>query len=264
MRKQYLTAFVVFGILGGLCIFTLPLRNPVEKAPEPETAVEINIDLEQKRIEEEIEERKLYLDRLLEQEMAKKASISPSERSETESMDILSPETEKSDFGENTQDFSFEESSEEISEESSEKSPFVPVPCMMEPELQEWVFEYCYSQAIDPYVIIALCERESCCKSNILGDNGRAFGIMQIQIQWIPEKLSAHGYTAQDMLEARPNIIIGVEILKEYLWTGNGLRWALMAYNGGQNLAGSESTQIYADWILARAEELRRAHNGEA
>lgn len=256
MRKQYITAFVMLGLFGGLAIFTLPLRNPVEKAPEPETAIEINIDVEASQIEEEIEERKLYLDRLLEQEMAKKASISFQETSESFSVDILLTEEETTEYEENTGDF--------VSEPVPDHVPFVPVPCMMDEGLQEWVFEYCYSQAIDPYVIIAICERESCCTCNILGDNGRAYGIMQIQIQWIPNKLASHGYTAQDMLEAEPNIVIGVEILKEYLWTGNGLEWALMAYNGGQELAGNESTRAYAQWILSRAEELRRAHNGEA
>jgi soluble lytic murein transglycosylase-like protein len=59
------------------------------------------------------------------------------------------------------------------------------------------------------------------------------------------------------MLQAQPNIVIGIEILKDYLRTGNGLEWALMAYNGGVPSVGSPSTREYASWVLARAAELR-------
>jgi soluble lytic murein transglycosylase-like protein len=104
---------------------------------------------------------------------------------------------------------------------------------------------------------MAICERESCCIANIYGDNGRAYGIMQVQVKWVQDKLHAHGYTNEDMLYAQNNIVIGVEILKDHINTGNGMWWAVMAYNGGPQAAGSPATQEYASWVFTRAEELR-------
>jgi hypothetical protein len=136
-------------------------------------------------------------------------------------------------------------------------STFTPVASMMNPDLQRWTYDYCTSQGIDPYIIMAICERESCCIANIYGDNGKAYGMMQIQVRWVQDRLRAHGLTNEDLMYAQNNIMIGSEIYRDYVNEGQGVRYALMKYNGGPGLVGTPSTQEYADWVINRANELR-------
>jgi hypothetical protein len=184
---------------------------------------------------------------------------------ETEVSTSASQEEESTTIEETEKIFIIEEKNLEreteilLEEETIEQieNSFVPVNSMMNEELQEWVYDYCMEQEVDPYIIMAVCERESCCTANIMGDNGKAYGIMQIQVRWVQDKLAAHGYTNETMLYAQPNIVIGTEILKDYLDMGYGYEWALMAYNGGIQLVDTDMTREYATWVLARADELR-------
>ena len=248
-RAEIIVAFATIAILAGLSIFTLPLRS---SNPMPESGLSTEpctLDLEVARIEEGIDERKAYLDSLLESAELVERFSEPQETAEIAS-ETAETETEVEIYTE---------------EETSPYEPitevveiFEPVDSMMAPDLQAWVYAYSTQQGVDPYIVMAICERESCCISNIYGDNGRAYGIMQIQVKWVQDKLSAHGYTNEDMLKAQPNIIIGIDILKDYLNTGNGTEYALMAYNGGVQQVGTPTTKEYAAWVIARADELRK------
>ena len=254
MNRKILAVYLSIAIAGGVAIFTIPFRG---SDPMPEsglTTEPCTLDLEVARIEEEIESRKAILDSMLETaELVKEASVVSVEYAETATEVTETHETETE-----------EESTTE--EETSEFEPitehiYKPVDSMMAPDLQAWVYAYCSAEGVDPYVVMAICERESCCIANIYGDNGRAYGMMQIQVRWVQDKISNHGYTNEMMLQAQPNIVIGTEILRDYLNTGNGYEWALMAYNGGTQLVGTENTREYASWVLARAQQLRRQNN---
>lgn len=257
MRKHayILGVYLAVAAAGFFSIFTLPNRDQV---PPAETIPEHDVTLDEalERQAEEAEKRKLYLDALLESAELEKIgqiqSESPEDESESESWHISTLETETDEF----EPISRSETETETESETPVEI-FEPVSSMMAPDLQAWTYAHCTEVGVDPYIIMAICERESCCISDIMGDGGKSYGIMQIQVRWIPDKLSAHGYTAQDMLKAQPNIEIGTEILKGYLDTGNGLEWALMAYNGGPQSAGSTATQQYAAWVIRRADELR-------
>lgn len=255
-RNAYIIGvYAAIAAAGFFSIFTLPCRNqvaPVEAIPEHE----VTLDEALERQAEEAEKRKLYLDSLLEsaelEKMAAMTSQDAENATETESWYILPLETETAEF----EPISRAETETETEPETTLEI-FTPVSSLMASDLQAWVYAYGTQEGVDPYIIMAICERESCCISDIMGDSGRAYGIMQIQIQWVPDKLANHGYTAADMLKAQPNIIIGVEILKDYLNTGNGYEWALEAYNGGVNSVGTEQTRQYAAWVMNRADELR-------
>lgn len=256
MNRKILAVYLSIAIAGGVAIFTIPFRG---SDPMPEsglTTEPCTLDLEVARIEEEIESRKAILDSMLETaELVKEARVVSTESTEIPTETATEPHETESE----------EESTTE--EETSEFEPitehiYKPVDSMMPADLQAWTYAYCSAEGVDPYVVMAICERESCCIANIYGDNGRAYGIMQVQVRWVQDKISNHGYTNEMMLQAQPNIVIGTEILKDYLATGNGYEWALMAYNGGTQLVGTESTREYASWVLARAEQLRRQSNG--
>ena len=253
IERQMVIAFAVIGIAGGASIFTLPLRHQVPPAPESGLTTEpCTLDLEVARVEEEIESRKAVLDAMLETaELVKEAKV-VTETTETEQVTTGEPESE-----------TVEETTTEEEAEAPESSDavveiFPLTDSMMAADLQAWTYAHCTEVGVDPYVVIAVCERESCCISNIMGDGGRAYGMMQIQPVWIQDKLAAHGYTEADLLMAEPNITIGIEILQDFLAKGRGIEWALTAYRYGPQQANACSTSDYSAWILSRAEELRR------
>lgn len=233
IEREMVIAFTVIGIAGGLSIFSLPFR---EQVPPAETIPKHEVTLDEAIEEHEaiIRRNTAYLDGLLE-----RAAMEPT----TETV----PET------------SGVSETEEMEETTYEQVEiYQPVDSLMAPDLQAWVYAYATMQQVDPYVVMAICERESACTSNILGDSGRAYGMMQIQPVWIRDKLAAHGYTEADLLMAEPNITIGIEILQDFLGKGRGIEWALTAYRYGPQQANACSTSDYSAWILSRAEELRR------
>lgn len=239
IEREMAIAFTVIGIAGGLSIFSLPFR---EQVPPAETIPEHEVTLDEAIEEHEaiIRRNTAYLDGLLE-----RAAMEPT----TETV----PETSGASETEETEEM------EETTYEQVEI--YQPVDSLMAPDLQAWVYAYSCQKGVDPFVIMAICERESACTSNILGDSGRAYGMMQIQPVWIQDKLAAHGYTEADLLMAEPNITIGIEILQDFLGKGRGIEWALTAYRYGPQQANACSTSDYSAWILSRADELRRQND---
>ncbi len=246
IERQMVIAFAVIGIAGGASIFTLPLRQQVPPAPESGLTTEpCTLDLEVARVEEEIESRKAVLDSMLESAVMVKAVVAePVTTGEPESETVEETTTEE------------ETEAPEGSDAVVEIFPLTD--SMMAADLQAWTYAHCTEVGVDPYIVMAVCERESCCIANIMGDGGRAYGMMQIHTVWVRDKMAAHGYSDADMLMAQPNITIGVEILQGYIEQGHGIEWALMAYNGGPSMAGTPATQEYARWVIARADELRQ------
>lgn len=238
IEKQMMVAFAAIAALGGLSIFTLPFRHPVPEAPESGLTTEpCTLDAQIAKEEEIIYQNRAYLDGLLAQAM------------DDQTATVTEPETELNN-----------ETLQSTEEETETEWIYQPVDSMMAADLQAWVYAYSTMQQVDPFVVMAICERESACTSNILGDSGRAYGMMQIQPVWIRDKLTAHGYTEADLLMAEPNITIGIEIIQDFLGKGRGIEWALTAYRYGPQQANACSTSDYSAWILSRADELRRQY----
>lgn len=127
-------------------------------------------------------------------------------------------------------------------------------------ELQIWLIDYCKDIHINPYMIMAMCERESQYNANAVGDSGRSLGIMQIQPKWHQWRMDKLGLF--DWMDATQNIMIGIDILLDLYGKNNDTAWVLMAYNGGVAYANRhyEAGNIseYAEYIMARAEELEQ------
>ena len=130
----------------------------------------------------------------------------------------------------------------------------------LDAELQIWVFDYCKDKKLNPYLIFAMCERESQYKADAVGDSGRSLGIMQIQEQWHQERMDRLGCT--DLLNPYQNVTVGIDILLDLYSKNDNTTWVLMAYNGGVAYADRyyEAGNIseYAEGIMARAEELKQ------
>ena len=125
-------------------------------------------------------------------------------------------------------------------------------------ELQICVFDYCKDKKLNPYLIFAMCERESQYKADAVGDSGRSLGIMQIQEQWHQERMDRLGCT--DLLNPYQNVTVGIDILIDLYSKCNDTAWVLMAYNGGETYANRNynagNISEYARYIMTRAEEM--------
>lgn len=144
-----------------------------------------------------------------------------------------------------------------IEEMEKEEPAYTLCDVPMDADLQLWLFDYCEDKHISHYMIMAMCERESQYKADAVGDNGRSFGIMQIQEQWHTERMAELGCT--DLLDARQNIIVGIDYLLELTEKNEDIGWVLMAYNGGMAYAyKQDKLSEYAEYILTRAEELEQ------
>ena len=119
--------------------------------------------------------------------------------------------------------------------------------------LQDVIFDGCKRYGIDPAIVIAMIERESRFDRYALGDDGRSFGLMQIQPKWHIERMIEMGCT--DLFDPIQNVKVGIAILGDLKNQSNSIGWALTAYNGGYAMA-DEGLSIYAMSILSRAHEI--------
>ena len=125
-------------------------------------------------------------------------------------------------------------------------------------ELQIWLIDYCKDIHINPYMIMAMCARESQYNADAVGDSGRSLGIMQIQPMWHEWRMDKLGCT--DLMDAKQNMLVGIDILMDLYSKCDDTAWVLMAYNGGEDYANRNynagNISEYARYIMARTEEM--------
>lgn len=126
--------------------------------------------------------------------------------------------------------------------------------------LQDFVMDICSGCDVEPAIVFAMIERESRFKADAIGDSGKSFGLMQIQKRWHEERMEKLGVS--DLLDPFDNVEVGVDYIDELAGRGNGLEWALMAYNGGPSYANKMSAagkvSDYALGVISRADELEQ------
>lgn len=139
-----------------------------------------------------------------------------------------------------------------------EKPRFFDVP--LDEGLQTYIFELSEDIGIDPAIVIAIIEKESNYDISAVGDHGRSLGLMQIQPRWHTVRMAELG--CDDLLDARQNVCVGIDILADLLEEGESIEWVLMAYNGGQvyadRLASDGRVSEYANKIIEIANELEK------
>ena len=125
-------------------------------------------------------------------------------------------------------------------------------------DTQEWLIDYCYGLNISPYLIMAICESESDCNPQAIGDNGDSIGIMQIQPKWHYERMA--NLNVNDLTDTKGNIMVGIDYLLELFNKNQELSWVLMAYNGGEAYANRLTDKgvisEYATKVINRSTEL--------
>lgn len=133
---------------------------------------------------------------------------------------------------------------------------FLDIP--LSKDLQIWLFEYCEEKQINPYLICAMCERESQYNTNAIGDNGNSIGLLQIQPRWHSERMNK--LNCHNLLDEKQNLIVGIDILLDLFSINENVEWVLMAYNGGSDYANQKYYNgiitEYTNYIMTRMEEL--------
>lgn len=135
----------------------------------------------------------------------------------------------------------------------------------LDAKLQQWIIKYCTEKKISPALVIAIIEVESDGDAKCIGDNGAAFGLMQIQTRWHRDRMKKLGIA--DLTNPKQNVQVGVDYLLELFDINPETQWVLDAFNGGQAYAdrmkekGIETD--YAKNIMTRAVELERYLYGE-
>lgn len=98
--------------------------------------------------------------------------------------------------------------------------------------LQFYIIDQAAAHGIDPAVIFGIIGKESQFKADALGDNGKSFGLMQIQARFHQERMER--LECCDMLDPYQNVTVGIDFFAELLekYDGNTEK-ALIAYNCG-------------------------------
>lgn len=105
---------------------------------------------------------------------------------------------------------------------------------------------------LDPLLILAVISVESRFNPIAESDMG-AKGLMQVIPRFHTEKLAVHG--GQDaVLDPKTNILVGAQILKEYIRLAGGLEAGLQMYNG----AADDPAQGYAQKVMAERQRLEQ------
>ncbi len=105
---------------------------------------------------------------------------------------------------------------------------------------------------LDPLLILAVISVES--RFNPIAEsNMGAKGLMQVIPKFHYEKLAEHG-GADAVLDPRTNMLVGAQILKEYIVRAGSLEAGLQMYNG----ASEDPTQGYAQKVIAERQGLEQ------
>lgn len=120
-------------------------------------------------------------------------------------------------------------------------------------EVQLEIEQMCADRDVDPAVVVAMIYHESRYDESKVGDDGEAFGLMQVRFDCHYDRMERLGVT--DLLDGVQNVRVGVDYLDEMLYKYSGdYAIALTAYNRGHY---SGFVNGYAEAVLATAEEMR-------
>ena len=130
---------------------------------------------------------------------------------------------------------------------------------------QKYIDGKCKSYGISTNVVMGCIRTESNFQTQIMGDNGKAYGLMQVQKQWHKARMKKVGAT--NLLDPYDNVAVGIDYLAELYKIYNG-NWhkALMAYNGGhayckRRLRMGLVNSPYSRRVMNYAEDFKKERN---
>ena len=130
---------------------------------------------------------------------------------------------------------------------------------------QKYIDGKCKSYGISTNVVMGCIRVESNFQTQIMGDNGKAYGLMQVQKQWHKARMKKVGAT--NLLDPYDNVAVGIDYLAELYKIYNG-NWhkALMAYNGGhayckRRVRAGLVNSPYSRRVMNYAEDFKKERN---
>lgn len=125
---------------------------------------------------------------------------------------------------------------------------------------QKHIDEKCKSYGLSTNVVMGVLKKESSFQTQIMGDRGEAYGLMQVQKKWHRARMRKVGAT--DLLNPYDNVNVGIDYLAE-LYRANNKNWhkTLMAYNGGQAYANRRTSTYYSRTVMQYAESFKKERN---
>ena len=129
---------------------------------------------------------------------------------------------------------------------------------------QRFIDEKCKSYGISTNVVMGCIRTESNFQTQIMGDRGEAYGLMQVQKKWHKARMKKVGAT--DLLEPYDNVSVGIDYLAELYGIYGNYHKALMAYNGGhayckRRLRMGLKDSPYSRLVMIRANNYKKERN---
>lgn len=99
-------------------------------------------------------------------------------------------------------------------------------------KFQTYINDVCKTYEIAPEIVFAMIAKESNYNAQEIGDDGKSYGLMQVQEQWHEDRIDE--LEVNNLLDPYQNVLVGVDYLAELLtyYDGN-IEKALTAYNAG-------------------------------
>lgn len=98
--------------------------------------------------------------------------------------------------------------------------------------MQIYTYCLCKHEGVSYPLIVAMIERESEYKFDAVGDDGRSFGYMQINVAANTDRIEESGCT--NMLNPYQNVRVGIGLMKDLIEKYGTIQDALTAYNYGE------------------------------
>jgi hypothetical protein len=143
---------------------------------------------------------------------------------------------------------------------SGDEYEFIPLDCNLDEETQKFTFYLCKGYDIDWTLVMALMQKESSFRSDIISSSGD-YGLMQINKmnhEWLTETIGVTDY-----LDKEQNIRAGIFVLRKLFEEYTEPNLVLMVYNMGAD--GAETlwnkgiyTTPYVDDILTYQAEFNK------
>ena len=129
---------------------------------------------------------------------------------------------------------------------------------------QKYIDGKCKSYGISTNVVMGCIRTESNFQTQIMGDNGKAYGLMQVQKQWHKERMKKVGAT--NLLDPYDNVAVGIDYLAELYGIYGNYHKALMAYNGGhayckRRVRAGLVNSPYSRRVMNYAEDFKKERN---
>ena len=125
-------------------------------------------------------------------------------------------------------------------------------------EVQRYISAQCREHGLSVPLVLAVIEKESDYDTELVGDGGKSWGLMQIYATEHIRRCVDLG--SWNLLDPCHNVRVGIDYLAELMATRNVIS-ALMAYNAGpaaadEQLAAGVRHTDYTDYVLARAKQI--------